>query len=168
MKKTITAQPAEDTSFAWYTFDQLEKDDLYTLLQLRQQVFIVEQNCPYLDADNIDRKAYHLLARSNTPNANLLGYLRVIPPGPEYTEPAIGRILTAQQARGKGLGRELMIRAIDFINTTHPCMQIKISAQLYLLDFYKDLGFDTISEPYDEDGIPHITMVHRVLVDNSE
>lgn len=160
MNTNSTLQRLQDIVFTWYTFEQLAKEDVYSLLQLRQQVFIVEQNCPYLDADGLDQHAYHLLAHLKHTPSELAGYLRVIPPGRKFTEPAIGRLLTTQTIRGTGLGRELMAQAIGFIKTQHPGLPIKISAQLYLSELYIDLGFQAISEPYDEDGIPHIMMLH--------
>jgi ElaA protein len=149
-----------DISYHWYRFDQLKCDDMYTLLQLRQQVFVVEQNCPYLDADGLDQHAWHLLARSkgdNTPQ--LTGYLRVIFPGKKYTEPAIGRLLTAESARGKGLGRELMQEACRHVAVLYPEKSLRISAQLYLKNFYEELGFTAVTEVYNEDNIPHIEMI---------
>ncbi len=147
-------------SYNWYLFNQLTRDDMYELLQLRQQVFVVEQKCPYLDADGLDQYAWHLLARdTNGETSNLAGYLRVIFPGKKYTEPAIGRLLTAESVRGKGIGWKLMQEALRHLAIEYDDKHIRISAQLYLKKFYEELGFTTTTDAYDEDGIPHIGMI---------
>lgn len=149
-------------SYRWLSFAQLTAPELYQLLQLRQQVFVVEQHCAYLDADGLDAYAWHLLAWQNGAGpADLVAYLRVIFPGKKYREPALGRVVTAPAVRGRGIGRELIQKALNNTAEHYPGQPITISAQFYLKDFYEDLGFVTCSKPYDEDGIIHIDMTHR-------
>ncbi len=147
-------------TWEWRTFSQLSTDDLYRLLRLRQQVFVVEQNCPYLDADGLDQGALHLLCRqSSETGPQLVGYLRILAPGSKYRSPAIGRLVTAPSVRGKGLARQMMKRALRQVGELYPGRPVAISAQQYLESFYTSLGFMTTSPPYDEDGIPHLDML---------
>ena len=144
----------------WYcvAFDGLSLTDLYDLMRLRQEVFVVEQNCVYLDADGYDQNARHLLGRDG--EGQLVACLRLFAPGVKYpNEASIGRVCTAASLRRTGLGRELMRRGIAEAERLWPGCGIRISAQAYLLNFYESLGFATASEPYDEDGIPHVEMV---------
>lgn len=138
-------------------FETLTLHELYDLMQLRQDVFVVEQNCVYLDADGYDQKARHLLGRAS--DGKLVACLRLFAPGVKYTEASIGRVCTAQSVRGTGLGRELMHRGIAEAERLWPEAGIRLSAQAYLLEFYSSLGFVAVSEPYDEDGIPHVEML---------
>lgn len=148
--------------FAWHNFSQLNGCQLYYLLRLRQQVFVVEQNCPYLDADGLDQQALHLFCRSRkTTGDELVGCLRILAPGSRFSTPSIGRLATSPAVRHKGLGRMLMQQAMQRCLSTYPGQTITISAQLYLAGFYTSLGFTAIARPYDEDGIPHIDMVFR-------
>lgn len=150
------------TTYQWRTFAELTTSELYQLLQLRQQVFVVEQHCPYLDADGLDQDAWHLLGRHTaTERPELVACLRVIFPGKKHNGPAIGRLVTAPAVRGQGIGRELMLKALHDTTLRYPGQPITISAQCYLEDFYLSLGFVTVSEPYDEDGISHVDMVYR-------
>ncbi len=137
-------------------FDELTLDRLYAILAARVAVFVVEQDCPYQDLDGLDRRGLHLAAWSGD---SVLAYARVLPPGERFCEPSIGRVLTAQAARGTGLGRELMRRGIGVARDHFPGRGIRISAQRYLERFYAGLGFATVSEPYLEDGIPHVEMI---------
>ena len=145
----------------WAPFKNLSLTDLYDLMRLRQEVFVVEQNCVYLDADGYDQKARHLLGRDG--KGELVACLRLFAPGVKYpafpNEASIGRVCTAASARGTGLGQELMRRGIAETERLWPESGIRISAQAYLLSFYGKLGFAAVSEPYDEDGIPHVEMV---------
>ena len=144
----------------WYcvAFDGLSLTDLYDLMRLRQEVFVVEQNCVYLDADGYDQNARHLLGRDG--EGQLVACLRLFAPGVKYpNEASIGRVCTAASLRRTGLGRELMRRGIAEAEQLWPRCGIRLSAQVYLLKFYESLGFATASEPYDEDGIPHVEMV---------
>jgi len=147
------------TSYFWLSFPELTTSQLYDLLRLRQEVFVVEQNCPYLDADGLDQQSLHLLAYAGT-RQQLIGYLRCIQPGVKFEEAALGRLVTAEAVRGSGVARQMMQEAIELAARRYPQIGIRISAQLYLEKFYTDLGFQTVSEPYDEDGIPHIEMLY--------
>lgn len=132
-------------------FDELTTTELYAITQLRERVFVVEQNCPYLDADGVDPVSRHLWADAA---GALRAYLRIVPAGVKFTELSLGRVITAPEARGTGLGKELMRRGIAAAGA----VPIRIGAQAHLERFYGDLGFVRASEPYDEDGIPHIEM----------
>lgn len=146
----------------WFnkTFAGLSAEELYQIVQLRQQVFVVEQNCVYLDADGYDREALHLFA---VQQGCVVAYCRLLPPGLKYQEASIGRVCTALAQRASGLGRELMHRALTLVGESYASesvrVDIRISAQLYLQNFYGSLGFTAVSAPYDEDGIPHIEML---------
>ncbi len=137
-------------------FDELSVHELYAILQLRNEVFIVEQNCPYPDCDNKDFKCWHLMG---TENEKLLAYARLIPAGVSYRETSIGRVVSSPQARGKGLGKELMRESIQRVRQLFQTESIRIGAQLYLQDFYKGFGFIKDSEIYLEDNIQHIEML---------
>ena len=140
------------------TFPQLSADELYAILRLRAEVFVVEQDCVYQDVDNNDQQALHLLGRHA---AELACYARLLSPGLKYTGASIGRVVTAPAARGTGLGRELMVQALGQCEQRWPDAEVTISAQHHLAKFYASLGFETVSEPYMEDGIPHIAMTRR-------
>jgi ElaA protein len=114
-------------------------------------VFVVEQNCPYLDADGVDDIARHLWAEQG---GAIAAYLRIVPAGVKFAEVSIGRVITAPEARGTGLGRELMKRGIAAAGH----VPIRIGAQAHLEKFYGELGFQRASDVYDEDGIPHVEM----------
>ncbi|GAB5556048.1 MAG: GNAT family N-acetyltransferase [Schleiferiaceae bacterium] len=139
------------------SFDELTKEELYKIIRLRIEVFSVEQNCPYQDLDNFDQKAIHIMAWDGE---NLVAYSRVAMPGIIYEEACIGRVITAQSQRGKGLGKEIMERSIGFLENKN-AMTIKIMAQTYLLDFYQNLGFVITSEEFLEDDLPHHYMVRK-------
>ncbi|MCW8194610.1 GNAT family N-acetyltransferase [Proteobacteria bacterium 005FR1] len=140
----------------WRRFNQLTPDQLYEIIAVREAVFIVEQNCPYQDADGIDQHAQHLMGWND---GKLAAYCRVVEPGVKYAEPSIGRVLTAAEFRGEGFGRGLMGEAISGVERNLPGRGIRISAQLYLKRFYKDFGFEQVSDTYLEDDIPHIEML---------
>ena len=126
-------------------------------MKLRQLVFVVEQECPYLDADGKDAEALHILCCQDQ---ELLAYARIIPKGIMYPDfCAIGRVVTKPSERNKGLGTELMQFTIQQAQLKFPQCKIKISAQCYLLDFYRALGFKDIEEEYLEDNIPHKAMI---------
>jgi len=146
----------------WARFHELRVDDLYALLAARQEVFILEQQCFYPDIDGVDRQSHHLLGwrDDGEGGTRLAAYLRVVAPGVKYAEASLGRVLTTAAARGSGAGRALMAEGVRGAQRLHPGSGIRISAQLYLQRFYEEFGFSATSEPYDEDGIPHIEM-HR-------
>ncbi len=137
-------------------FDELELHELYDILQLRSSVFIVEQNCPYQDCDNKDFHALHLMGKEN---GKLLAYARLIPAGISYRESSIGRVVSSPDARGKGLGKQLMRESIEQIEKKFHTNTIRIGAQLYLEHFYNAFGFIKDSDIYLEDNIPHIEML---------
>lgn len=129
------------------------------MLALRQAVFIVEQHCPYLDADGLDQEAYHLIG--TTTDGQLATYLRILPKGVSYEKHvAIGRVITAGFARGKGLGRPLMQQAIKAVQNIWKDVPVKLSAQAHLQAYYRSVGFEPVGDMYLEDGIPHVGMVY--------
>lgn len=137
------------------SFDELTTVELYALLQLRSEVFVVEQNCVYQDVDGYDQAAQHLLMYLDDV---LCAYSRLIAPGTKYKSASLGRVVTRDSARGGGHGKALMESAIEHCKRLWPQAGLTISAQAYLEEFYKNLGFETESEPYMEDDIPHIQM----------
>lgn len=147
-------------NWQWLSFEGFTPEELFEIMKVRQAVFVVEQNCAYQDADDLDQVSWHLMGwHEDNMRRNLVAYLRVVFPGRKYPEPSIGRVLTASSARGAGLGKVLMREAIAHTASVYPQMSIRISAQRYLEKFYSGFGFETVSEPYDEDGIPHIEML---------
>lgn len=145
----------------WFTkgFDELTTRELYEILQLRQAVFVVEQTCPYLDADGADADAYHLYARSA--QGAIVAYARLFLPSSDASYSRIGRVISAGSVRGQGLGRELMRKAIEWCEHNAPMAPIRLGAQVYLRRFYSDFGFREISAEYLEDDIPHVDMERR-------
>ena len=137
-------------------FSELSVEELYLLLRLRSEVFIVEQNCSYQDLDNKDQVSYHLLMYIDK---DLAGYARLLPGGISYTEVSIGRVITSQHFRGKGYGNILMSKAIEECNRIFGKQKILISAQVYAVPFYKSLGFVLVGEQYMESNIPHVQMI---------
>jgi ElaA protein len=142
------------------SFAELTNAQLYEVLAQRQNVFILEQQCLYGDIDGLDLDAHHLLGwRAVDGQRQLAAYLRVLAPGAKYAEASLGRVLTTEAARRTGAGRELLARGIDYAGRLYPGHRIRIGAQQYLEAFYGSFGFQTISAPYDEDGIMHIDML---------
>jgi ElaA protein len=140
-------------------FDELTPHELYSILQLRNEVFVVEQNCVFQDADNKDQASYHLMGWNDE---TLIAYSRIIPAGVAYDRPSIGRIVTSPVARGNGIGRILMLESIGAINKLFGNSSIKLGAQLYLKSFYESFGFIQSSDVYPEDGIEHIEMTRSI------
>jgi len=138
------------------TFNELSKDELYSLLRLRAEVFVVEQDCPYQDVDNKDQKALHVFA---VENEEVIAYTRVFKPGDYFQEASIGRVVTKPSYRGTGLGQKHKQKTIDFIEKGPISKPIRISAQTYLIQFYEGYGFSKVGIEYKEDGIPHIGMI---------
>jgi ElaA protein len=136
-------------------FQELTVDELYAILQLRNEVFAVEQNCVYPDLDNKDQSSWHLMSWKEN---KLIAYTRLIPPGIAYPEASIGRVVTSPSVRGQKIGRELMERSIKELYRLFGRQTICLGAQLYLREFYYSLGFIQSGEPYLEDGIQHIQM----------
>ena len=137
-------------------FDELTPHELYAILQLRNEVFVVEQNCVFQDADNKDQPSFHLMGWSDN---ELVAYTRLVPPKIAYDEPSIGRVVTSLSLRKTGIGRELMERSIEKTKELFGRTPIKLGAQLYLKKFYESLGFIQSSDIYLEDGIEHIEMI---------
>ena len=167
------------TEFSIKTFDELTSVDIYQILKARSQVFVVEQNCPYQDMDELDFDCLHLVAHQNEA---LIGYCRIVPPEfnklrsnlsvadasmkPAYNAdpiPAIGRVLVLSEYRRHGLARQIILEAIGCCHKTYGKKPIIISAQRYLLEFYQSLGFIPEGEPYLIDGIEHVKMTLPLL-----
>lgn len=137
-------------------FDDLSPNELYALLRLRSEVFVVEQDCVFLDMDDKDQYCQHLLGWDGE---KLAAVVRIVPAGKSYEEASIGRVVTAPFARGTGMGRKLMEVAIHELYKLYGKVPIRIGAQQHLSKFYGSLGFEVASEPYDEDGIMHVEML---------
>ena len=161
MTQADVADTVRDKLFwRWYDFENFTVRELYAILALRQQIFIVEQQCPYFDCDGLDHTARHLVGWKNLGKSRRpLAYLRILPPTKKGDLPVIGRLLTHPKLRGKGTGKKLLILALEQTTLLYPGSSIRISAQHYLINFYTRFGFTPISDIYQEDGIPHIAMV---------
>ncbi len=143
-------------TFIWKQFNELSLEQLYAIMRLRQEVFTVEQDCAYLDADGKDQNSLHLMLYEDD---ELIGYTRIVPPGISYNQySSIGRVVTSIIARGRGIGHKLMKKSIELTLEYHPNITIKISAQEHLEKFYNSHGFSKVGNGYIEDGIPHIAM----------
>jgi len=127
-------------------------------LKLRNKVFVIEQDCIYQDCDGKDLNAFHLIG---TENNEVVAYLRILKKNVSFDEASIGRVVVDNSQRGKGTAREMMLKAIEFVKKEFGESEIKISAQEYLVNFYRSLGFQKVSETYLEDGIPHVEMLYR-------
>jgi ElaA protein len=143
-------------SVRWRAFSEMSPSELYDALGLRQAVFVVEQNCAFLDADGFDVDAIHGLGHDG--NGRLVAVARILPPGSKHPEPSIGRVAVAADGRRYGYGRAIMAAAMAEVQRLYPRSPVKIDAQAYLEKFYGSFGFVRSSEPYDEDGILHIAM----------
>lgn len=152
----FSTQPPFKMNWTHKPFDELTAQELYAILQLRNQVFVVEQNCVFQDADNKDPFCDHLMC---TEEFSLIAYSRILPPGISGVETSIGRILTAPTERGKGLGKTLMLKSIELAHLLHGPGHIRIGAQLYLINFYESFGFQRRGPIYLEDNIEHIEMI---------
>jgi ElaA protein len=139
-------------------FQQLTANELYNLLRLRSEVFVVEQNCVFLDQDNKDQQCHHLLLYAD---GELAAYTRLVPAGLSYTEMSIGRVVTSPAHRGSGLGKKVMQLSIQSCAEVFGPGIIRIGAQTYALPFYNSLGFVADGEVYDEDGIEHVEMIRK-------
>jgi len=142
------------------TLAALDATTLHRVYQLRQNVFVLEQNCLYADIDALDEQAIHVLGVDA--EQQLVAYLRILPPGAQYAEPAIGRVVVAQSARGKGVGRELIEEGIRLTHQHFANANIRLSAQSHLVALYEAVGFESVGEPYLEDDIPHQEMLRPV------
>jgi ElaA protein len=139
-------------------FDDLSLTELYAVLRLRSEVFVVEQNCVFQDMDNKDQFCYHCMVWEND---ELIAYTRLVPPGKTYQYSSIGRVVTSPAARDRGIGKLLVRKSIEALEELFGKAPIKIGAQIYLKEFYTSFGFEQCSEVYDEDGIDHIQMIRR-------
>ncbi len=139
-------------------FESLTVHELYAILRLRSEVFVVEQTCIFQDMDNKDQSSYHLMGWENN---NLAAYTRLVPPGISYQEASIGRVVTSPTARGSGIGKLLMEKSIEQTVLLYGKIPIRLGAQLYLKKFYESLGFRQTSDVYIEDGIDHIEMIRQ-------
>lgn len=137
-------------------FDELTTKELYKILRLRSEVFVVEQNCVYQECDNKDYRAYHVYFEEGE---EILAYLRILQRGVSYDEISIGRVVVSKSHRGKQLGRAIMVKAMEFIEDELKEDAIRLSGQVYIKEFYKSLGFKQVSEEYLEDDIPHVEML---------
>jgi ElaA protein len=137
-------------------FEELTTHQLYAILQLRNEVFVVEQNCVFQDADDKDQNSYHLMGFANS---KLVAYTRLVPPGKMYEQASIGRVVTSLSVRRSGTGKKLMEQSIDAAYNVFGVQPIKIGAQLYLKQFYGSFGFEQVSNVYLEEGIEHIYMI---------
>ena len=141
------------------TFSELETEELYQILRLRSEVFVLEQDCIYQDIDNKDQNAIHLYYVDND---EIVAYTRIFKAGHYYENPSIGRVVVSKKERGKDLGKKIMIDSIEYIKQNIKGEKIELSAQKYLDKFYRDLGFYKIGEDYLEDGIPHQRMIKKI------
>ncbi|MGZ0015720.1 GNAT family N-acetyltransferase [Yeosuana sp. AK3] len=137
-------------------FNELTTQELYDILQLRSEVFVVEQNCVYQDIDGKDQKALHILGFKNN---QLVAYTRIFKPGDYFENASIGRVVVAKNQRQHQYGYDIMKVSIEAVEKHFKETLIKISAQAYLKGFYNNLGFNEIGEEYLEDDIPHIAMI---------
>jgi ElaA protein len=142
--------------FSLKSFDALTPNELYQILTLRSEVFVVEQQCVFLDMDQKDQKSEHLMLWDEK---NLVAYCRILPEGISYKEPSIGRVVSSPNYRRTGAGRELMQKAIEIARQRYGNQPIRIGAQLYLKKFYSSLGFEAQGDIYLEDGIEHVEMI---------
>jgi len=143
----------------WKPFAELSGIEIYCALMLRQAVFVVEQICPYLDADGLDESAIHGLGHDQ--NGRLVAVARILPPGCKFELPSIGRIAVAMDARRLGHGRTIVAAALDEAQRHYGNSPIRIHAQAYLERFYGSFGFVRTGLPFDEDGIVHLAMIRN-------
>lgn len=143
-------------TFEFKHFNNLSNAELYDMLRLRAEIFVVEQTCIYNDLDGLDKKAVHLIIKKND---EIVGCSRLLQPGTRFPDFSIGRVVVKKNMRGAGLGIRMMEEAKKYMIEKWDAKNIKVSAQKYLQKFYEDLGFSVITEEYLEDGIPHVGML---------
>ncbi|MBM5572438.1 MULTISPECIES: GNAT family N-acetyltransferase [Deefgea] len=143
-------------TWRWYTFSEFDTSTLFQYLRLRQQVFVVEQNCAYPDIDDLDVVSTHLLGWLD---GQIVACLRLVPPSLKYAEPSLGRVIAVPAMRGTGLGYQLIDQGLQGSAAQYPGMANRIGAQSHLQRFYARHGFVTVSDEYDEDGILHVDML---------
>jgi len=149
-------------NITWYHkhFEELNTTELYQILKLRNEVFIVEQNCPFQDLDDKDLKCYHFIG-FDIDSQKVSAYTRIVPAEISFEEASIGRVVTSALARNEGIGKQLMSKSIELLEELYGSVSIKIGAQLYLKKFYESFGFQQIENVYLEDGIEHILMIRK-------
>lgn len=160
MSEASSATP--DVQWKLATFDSLTTHELYALLQLRTEVFVMEQNCVFQDMDGADDQAVHLLGTQRATGQEsdpLVAYARLFPAGVKFAEASIGRVITSSAVRGQGLGHTLIARAVSSVHTLWGLQPIRIGAQARLKDYYSQHGFVDMGLPYVEDGIDHLEML---------
>lgn len=145
----------------YHKLSDFNPEHLYEVVKLRQDIFIIEQNCIYDDIDGLDYESIHLLLFSG--NDTLIGYLRIVPPGIKFDEVSLGRIAIRKSYRGKGLGKKLIEKGLEFAKERGET-SVKIEAQAHLEKLYTGLGFKKVSKIYSVDGIPHIQMIMQVYI----
>lgn len=141
-------------------FDELSLEELYDLMALRTDIFVVEQECAYPELDYQDQQARHIMLYSQK---QLVAYARALPPGSVYEEPSIGRVAVRFNYRGRGLARKVFEMALSELEASYPKHRIKLQAQTYLEEFYAEYGFKTITEAYPDFGIMHVDMIKQPL-----
>lgn len=144
--------------FEFKKFSDLSLNELYDILQLRSEIFVVEQNCVYNDLDGLDKVAVHQYYKKE---GEIVAYSRLLKPGTRFSDYSIGRVVVKKSERGTGLGIEMMEAAKKYIAKEWRATKIKVSAQSYLQRFYENLGFEIVTEMYLEDGIPHYGMIYE-------
>ncbi|MFT7344532.1 MAG: ElaA protein [Lentimonas sp.] len=141
-------------------FDELSLDEFHDVIQLRIQVFVVEQDCPYQDLDGLDKKTHHVLGTDD--KGNILATARILPPGLSYPQIAIGRVVVDERLRKSGQGHELMKQTLGFIEQLYGKNDLILSAQKHLEKYYEAHGFLSTGKEYLEDGIPHVQMISKI------
>ena len=139
-------------------FKELSLDEFHDIIQLREIVFVVEQDCPYLDVDGKDKDALHVFGKYE---GNIVATTRILKPGISYDEVAIGRVVTSPTVRGMGMGKQLMEESMKFVQLHFGKVPVRISAQTYLLKYYKSFGFIETGQEYLEDNVPHFEMLYE-------
>ena len=158
----MSTESVTPSALTWQctAFNDLTPDDLYAAMQLRQRVFVVEQNCVYMDADASDQRGHHLFGwAGENGKKRLVAYARIFPPRVKYDEASIGRVATHPDVRGTGAGKALMAEAIRRLEDLGWGPAIRIAAQIYLEQFYESFGFVRVTDPYTEDDIWHVDML---------
>jgi len=158
-KSFLDSEIINKMTFCCKTFAELDTSSLYEILDLRNRIFVMEQNCPYIDTDFKDQDSFHILGRDDS--GLLMCYCRILPVGLSYdNHVSIGRVVTSEKGRGQGLGKKLMIYAVQKTQELFPNINIQIAAQSYLIDFYQCFGFEPIGVDYLLDNIPHREMMY--------
>ena len=149
--------PIVSVNWSCLRLSEMTVQRVHEILKTRQEVFVLEQRCLYPDIDDIDISCFHMMGYNS--NQTLVAYCRLIEPGIVFNELAIGRVLITKQYRGMGLARRLMFEAHKYCETVIGSKEIRLNAQLYLQKFYEDIGYECVSNPYDDDGVMHIEML---------